>query len=157
MKILIFSDSHGELAHMRQAIQRENPDYLFHLGDHDLDAADLAEEFPTLPMVAVQGNCDTWCSDSPVTRVVPIGGLRLFLCHGHTYGVKSSLLRASYAAREENADILLFGHTHEAYRETAPTGLVLFNPGACGFNFNPTYGCLTVSEDGGYRLEIKKC
>lgn len=157
MKILIFSDSHGELSYMRKAIKKEKPDYVFHLGDHDRDAEELEREFPLLPIVAVRGNCDSWGSDSPLTRLIPIGGLRLFLCHGHTLGVKGGLLRASYAAREQEADILLYGHTHEAHSETDPSGLVLFNPGACGYSWSPSYGCLTIAGDKKYQLTIKKC
>ena len=56
MKIIVFSDSHGELEGMRKVIDREQPDYVFHLGDHDLDAERLGEEYFTLPVTAVRGN-----------------------------------------------------------------------------------------------------
>lgn len=137
MKLLIFSDSHGELTRMEEAVRAEKPDYVFHLGDHDRDAEDLAERFPTLAVTAVCGNCD-YRSDSPDTRLITLGGLRFFLCHGHTLGVKSSLLRASYAALSKRADVLLFGHTHEPHLEER-RGLILMNPGACGFSY-PSYG-----------------
>ena len=155
MKILIFSDSHGELSNMVKAIKHERPDYVFHLGDHDRDAEALGRKFQTLPIAAVRGNCDGWGSDTPLTRLIPICGLRLFLCHGHTFGVKSGLLRVSYAAREQDADIVLFGHTHEACFEEDPSGLILFNPGACGYAYEPSYGCLTVEDGKPYHLEIK--
>ena len=154
MKILIFSDSHGDTSHMRTAVEKEKPDYVFHLGDHDWDAAELEREDPTLPIAAVCGNCDGWDSESPKARLITLNGLRIFLCHGHTYGVKGSLLRASYAARELQADILLYGHTHEAHQETDRTGLTLFNPGSCGYG-DPTCGVLTVSDDGSWKLSIK--
>ncbi len=157
MKILIFSDSHGELTYMRKAIKKERPDYVFHLGDHDRDAEALGREFQMLPIVAVRGNCDGWGSETPLTRLIPIGGLRLFLCHGHTFGVKTSLLRLSYAAREQEADVVLFGHTHEAFSEKDPSGLVFFNPGSCGYSYEPSYGCMTVTEGRRYQLVLKKC
>ena len=33
MKLLVMSDSHGNVANMLQAVQRENPDRILHLGD----------------------------------------------------------------------------------------------------------------------------
>ena len=139
MKVLVFSDSHGELSFMRDVIRQERPDQIFHLGDHDRDAEDLAGEFPTIPIAAVQGNCDYY-SDAPLTRVITLRGSRFFLCHGHTFGVKTSYLRASYAALEQKADFLLCGHTHEPYLEQNDrTFLTIMNPGSCGFSY-PTYG-----------------
>jgi len=38
MKILIFSDSHGDVETMVQVIEKENPETIVHLGD---DKADL--------------------------------------------------------------------------------------------------------------------
>ncbi|MBQ5467423.1 MAG: metallophosphoesterase [Oscillospiraceae bacterium] len=145
MKLLIFSDSHGELSHMRYAIDREKPDYVFHLGDHDRDAEDLMRDYPTLPLVYVRGNCDGF-SDTPLTRIVTLGGFRFYLCHGHTLGVKGGLLRACYAAREQRADFLLYGHTHEAHDEQEQ-GLHILNPGACGYGPYPT--CAVVTIEGG--------
>lgn len=147
MKIVVFSDSHRELDGMRKVIRLEKPDYLFHLGDHDTDAEQISREFPTLPVAAVRGNCDGW-SDTPKTLCFVLGGLRFFLCHGHSYGVKSGLLRVVYAAREQRADVLLFGHTHEAYYECLEEGsgfeLRVLNPGACGYGWQPSYGRIVL-------------
>ena len=117
---------------------------MFHLGDHDTDADRLERDFQTLPITAVCGNCDSW-TDTPDTRVISLGGLRFFLCHGHTLGVKYGLLRAIYAAREQRADVLLFGHTHIAEKEEAD-GLMILNPGSCGYSMPPTYGYFILEE-----------
>ena len=155
MKIIVFSDSHRELEGMRQVIAQTGPDYVFHLGDHDSDAEQLSRDFPALPVAMVRGNCDGW-SDTPKTLCFALGGLRFFLCHGHTYGVKGSFLRAEYAAREQNADVLLFGHTHEAYYEYRDLGggrrLYVLNPGSCGCSWEPSYGKIVI--EGGTIREI---
>lgn len=147
MKIIVFSDSHRELDGMRKVLEREKPDYVFHLGDHDSDAEQISQDFPALPVAMVRGNCDGW-SDTPKTLTFSLDGLRFFLCHGHTYGVKGGYLRAVYAAREQNADVLLFGHTHEAcYQCLDPAPgrhLHLLNPGSCGYGYRPTYGRLLL-------------
>ena len=154
MKIIIFSDSHRELDGMRTVIAQEKPDYVFHLGDHDTDAEALMREYDTLPIVTVRGNCDGW-SDTPKTRVFNLGGKRFFLCHGHTLGVKEGYLRATYAALEQKADVLLFGHTHIpccACEETEPgQRLYLLNPGSCG-GYRPTYGRILLEP--GREIEI---
>lgn len=139
---------------MRLAIELESPDYVFHLGDHDRDAERLSDEYPTIPMVWVRGNCDGW-SDSPLTRVVPLGGLRFFLCHGHTYGVKYGYLRAVYAAMEQEADVLLFGHTHSPLHETEGD-LILVNPGTCGPWGHPTCAVIRLERGQEPKIELKE-
>ncbi|MBQ1372455.1 MAG: metallophosphoesterase [Oscillospiraceae bacterium] len=143
MKIIVFSDSHRHLEGMRTVIDAENPDYVFHLGDHDTDAEELMRDYPLLPIVPIRGNCDGW-SDSPESSVLQLDGLRFFLCHGHRYGVKYGFMQAVYAALEQNADVLLFGHTHEPYYEymDAPgqRTLYILNPGSCGCGYPPSYG-----------------
>lgn len=160
MKLIVFSDSHRELSHMREIIQKKKPDYVFHLGDHDSDAEQLCREFPTLPVAMVRGNCDGW-SDTSVTLILALGGLKFFLCHGHTLGVKSNYLRAVYTAREQDADVLLFGHTHEAYHERmerrGEKPLYVLNPGSCGYGYRPTYGFFTVENSRILEWGIKPC
>ncbi len=160
MKLIVFSDSHRELGHMRDVIAREKPDYVFHLGDHDADAEGLSQEFQTLPVAMVRGNCDRW-SETPETLILTLGGLRFFLCHGHTLGVKSGYLRAVYAAREQNADVLLFGHTHEAYQDCMEPEeqkrLFVLNPGSCGYGFPPTYGFFLIEHNSIWDWGIRRC
>lgn len=142
MKIIVFSDSHRDLDGMRQVIDREKPNYVFHLGDHDSDAEQISQAYPALPVAMVRGNCDGW-SDTPTTLSFILGSLRFFLCHGHTYGVKNHLLQAVYAAEEARADFLLFGHTHEALLDEED-GIQILNPGACGYGPRPTCAVITI-------------
>ena len=58
MKILVFSDSHGNPDHMLTAIRREAPDAIFHLGDGESDLRAVKRAFPDLPIYSVRGNCD---------------------------------------------------------------------------------------------------
>ncbi len=144
MKLLILSDSHGTDKHMHEAMRRERPDYVIHLGDHSRDAMDLAAAFPMTPMAIVKGNCDFY-DDTPEQRLAEYGGVRILMAHGHRYGVKSSLLRYSMAALENQVDVALFGHTHCAYCEEYQ-GVWLLNPGSCGSCSNPTYGVVEIRD-----------
>ena len=56
-------------------------------------------------------------------------GRKVFLTHGHLYGVKTNLNELEKKAREENADICIFGHTHREYL-VEKDGTVYVNPGA---------------------------
>ena len=147
MKILVLSDSHGTMQYMCDAVEKEQPDYIIHLGDHAKDAEELSLYYPNIPVSIVRGNCD-FLSDQPETRLAEYGSVKIFSCHGHTCGVKGGLLRAVYAAREAGADILLYGHTHIPFQDKTDELLIL-NPGACG-NENsrgkPTYGVIELGQ-----------
>ena len=143
MKIAVFSDSHRNIANMREAVRAERPDYIFHLGDHYTDAEQLSREFADIPVCKIRGNCDL----SPVgeLRVLTrLGGRTIFAAHGHTYNVKYGYDAIINTAMSAGADILLFGHTHIPYEEERD-GLIIINPGAIGYGM--TYEIIEI-EDG---------
>lgn len=144
MKILVFSDSHGNFSNMVQAAEREAPHMIFHLGDGWRDAQRLQERLPEIPLYQVPGNCD-FRSTEPPEQLLTIQGKRILLCHGHTYGVKSSLLTAGLTAEDRDLDLFLFGHTHKPIVDKRGKTLFL-NPGSIG-EFRPSYGIVTI-EDG---------
>ena len=112
MRYLVLSDSHGNIANMETAVERERPDGILHLGDCWRDAERLAERYPDILMEHVPGNCD--CRpEEPLEKLVILGDCRVLLCHGHTYGVKTSLLAAGLKAEQDRLDAFLFGHTHK--------------------------------------------
>lgn len=162
MRILILSDSHGDVASMLRAVERTRPDQIIHLGDCWRDGEELKKQLPLLPVAQVLGNCDTWSFSSPPAQssgswslgaqrteqlLLTLDGHRVFLCHGHRYQVKSSLLALSYAAREAGAELCLFGHTHVPCLDTTE-GLTLLNPGSIGRPFHD----FAVAETDGGRL-----
>lgn len=144
MRVLVVSDSHGRVDRLLQAVAQTQPHYVLHLGDCQRDLEALRREFPTLPMEGVPGNCDWGSLDTP-ERLIELGGVRLFLLHGHTRNVKSSPMSAMYAAREWGAQVLLFGHTHRPLVDNDGTLLTL-NPGAAGDPLRPTCGILTLEN-----------
>lgn len=146
MKILVFSDSHGTGRYMRQAIEAERPDRVFHLGDMMRDAMALHYSVPDLPMDAVCGNCDGWGAQ-PEELLLDVGGRRVMLTHGHLYHVKSGLGLAERAARERGAEVLLFGHTHQPLVDRQG-GLWIMNPGSIRGWGMTTYGVLTLDRGG---------
>ena len=145
IKLLIFSDSHGEVGDMLDITEREKPDEIIHLGDHLRDAETLSFAFPAIPMTRVPGNCDGW-TGAPDRLVLEREGVRILLAHGHQWRVKSGPDLAVAAARQSGADVLLYGHTHAA--ECRQEGnLWVMNPGTVGGKYaRATYGVIEMKD-----------
>ena len=143
MKILVFSDSHRALSGMRQAIDSECPDYVIHLGDLERDAQLLAQEYPSFAIAGVPGNCDGFPT-TPLQRLATYANVKVLMSHGHIWNVKSGYHAAIHAARQCQADVLLFGHTHVPYCEQQEDGLWVMNPGS--IRDSGTYGILIPGQ-----------
>ena len=144
MKILVLSDSHGNLGNMVRAVEAEVPRMILHLGDCWRDGERLHDLFPDIPFQQVPGNCD-FRPTEPAQRLLFLEDKRVLMCHGHTYVVKQSLLTAGYTAEEEHLDLFLFGHTHRPLVDMRGKTLFL-NPGSIGDHFRPTYGVVTLEN-----------
>lgn len=152
MKILVFSDSHGSMGKMVEAMELERPHHTFFLGDHYRDGQELSSLYPDIPMDLVRGNCD-W-GKAPDLRVVELEGVRFLLTHGHLHYVKSGLDKLIQEGVNRQVDVICFGHTHLAkveYRQ----GIYLMNPGtAGGFRARESYGVIHA-QGGSVNLEVK--
>ena len=143
MTLLIVSDSHGRVGRLEELLKlRKNADALIFLGDglSDLSRAGVGD-YP-MTVFSIRGNCDGLTGGllsmkSKEELVFSLGGVRFYALHGHTKGVKSTLSAAIEAAKQRDADVLLFGHTHKPfgtyisqseYNLSKP--LYAFNPGS---------------------------
>ena len=133
-RVIAVSDSHGAVDALRQtfAYARQNGpiDVAVFLGDGDSDFQTVRPELEAqgTRCYAVAGNND-WRSAEPQEQVVTVGGVRFYLCHGHTRYVKYGLDRLWFAAREHEAQVALYGHTHSADL-ALEYGMCMINPGA---------------------------
>lgn len=145
MRVLVVSDTHGNTGALCRAIEEQpTARTVIFLGDGLRDAEDAQARYPDRTIYTVPGNCDFAARD-PKVRKETLGGKRFFFTHGHIYDVKYGLYRLDLAARQYNADIALFGHTHQPYKEYAD-GLYLFNPGSLGHG--GTYGYVDIVGGG---------
>ena len=152
MKILVFSDSHGRLGHMMDAMERERPRRVFFLGDCYRDGEALRNAYPDVPMELVRGNCD-W-DQAPDELLGEAGGVRFLLPHGHRYYVKSGPDHRTRTARAKGADVVCFGHTHDALN-MPNCGVWMLNPGTTGgIHARAGYGVIEV-ENGKFRTELR--
>jgi putative phosphoesterase len=154
MKILIFSDSHGQAYGMRRAL-RLHPDAeaVFFLGDGLFDMQSVRTDTSAC-WYFVRGNCDIGYRlmdiSCELVDSVTLCGRRILFTHGDAFGVKFSTAQLLSEARAREADIVLFGHTHvptEQYIVNGERPIWLFNPGTVGGRGGKaTYGLLTLTE-----------
>lgn len=144
MKILVFSDSHGETTWMHQIIQKGNWDMVLHLGDCYDDFQEI-ESCYDIPMHGVIGNVD-YLHEGPVHELLIVDDIRIFMTHGHRYRVKHHLLHFREKAISERADIALYGHTHVAYVESDK--MIVMNPGSISRpkENGPSYGVIHINN-----------
>ena len=142
IRIGVISDTHGSLSSADRCVSLAGEvDGWFHLGDFASDAKHIAG-ITGKPVYSVLGNCDSFSfvdgeenvfpmRQKRVTseRVVTVDGVRIFLCHGHRYGVDFDPYRLNCRAEELNCAAALYGHTHRG--ELSAFGRVLtLNPGS---------------------------
>lgn len=150
MRILVLSDSHGVLRFMRLFVEKIRPDAIIHLGDHFDDAKVIAEENRHIVCHMVPGNCDSYLRDpwQPDVLSYAVGGVRMYMTHGHKHGIKSCGLDRLFAdARASKAQAVLFGHTHEALCYREKDGLWVINPGSCKYSDSTAAVIETVDNE----------
>jgi putative phosphoesterase len=146
MRILVVSDTHKDSYSLRQAIlSQPKAEVVIHLGDGADEAAEMKLNFPNKMFLQVRGNCD-WGSTLPAVGEITLENKHIFYTHGHNYGVKYGLYEVCMAARERKADIVLFGHTHNALTDY-DDGLYIMNPGSLNGS-RGTYGYIDITNAG---------
>jgi putative phosphoesterase len=148
MLILVFSDSHGGGAQIKALLEKYDgtANAALHLGDHDRDLLQYEGE-TGMPLLAVAGNCDG-TSFSPFERFLTFGAHKIFMTHGNMFQIILGFGRLLHRARERNADVCLFGHTHRAEVFTE-NGVFFMNPGSVTKPRGgkpPSYGLLTLGD-----------
>jgi putative phosphoesterase len=125
MRILAVSDTHGDKLILEELLM-QYPDCAayFYAGDSELDAD--SSVFQTYQ--AVLGNMD-WDDRFPKTLTKDVAGLRVFMTHGHYYGVRAGLTQLLDAGAAAGAQLIIYGHTHVALAQQH-RGIVVVNPGS---------------------------
>jgi len=131
MKILIISDTHKRHRTLDDVLGRIGKlDMLIHLGDTE-GGEDYVEAVADCPVHIVGGNNDFF-SDLEKEEEFLIGKYRVFITHGHRYGVSMGNERLKEEARARQADIVMYGHTHRP-ELVIEDDLTTLNPGSISY------------------------
>jgi len=104
-------------------------DLILHAGDV-VSRSVLVDLGCLAPVKAVRGNCDGWeLADLPAQAVVTCEDVKIGLVHGFAGTGRSTPERAFNTFAQEDADIIVFGHSHSPVSELRH-GILLFNPGS---------------------------
>jgi hypothetical protein len=152
MRIVVFSDTHGNFAAMKKILMRNGKADLFiFLGDGERDLDKLRIHYIDKKIINVSGNCD-YDSMTPENKTVQLdNGMKIFFAHGHRWGVKTSVDLIYQQAESVGAKIALFGHTHCRYAENR-NGILILNPGSAGCprdGLPACYAWIDITESGG--------
>lgn len=149
MRIVVISDSHGAGSIVDRILRREkDAQAVIFLGDVTSDIEDFTYEYTDKRFFIVSGNCDRF-SEYPYTAVAETGGVKIFITHGHTLGVKGGLGNLIIAARQQNCKIALYGHTHIPNIKYED-GLYVVNPGSCSRSRDGgnSYAVVDIRDNG---------
>lgn len=157
MKILIISDTHGQNKELKEVLRKTKPvDYLFHCGDTE-GMEDSIRAAAGCPSTIVKGNNDFF-SDLMPEEVVEVAGKRIFITHGHRYGVSMSTAHLIDEAKDRECDIVMFGHTHRPYLDQTDPALTVLNPGSLSYprqdGRRPSYITVDVDRFGEWHYTI---
>ena len=147
MKLLILSDTHRSLGFAYDAIEKEHPDAVVHLGDHLTDAEDLSFACQEPDFYYVPGNCD-YAPTVPQSLTLELDGVRIFVTHGHLYGV--CLLYTSDAADE----LPCVDETAHIQHLEERGGITLLNPGTAGRFGHSGYAVVEI-KDGAFSCRLE--
>lgn len=147
MKLIVFSDSHrANITDMLVIIDEEKPDAVLHLGDLTADVDDIRCVHPDVPVYNVRGNNDWNVDGVKDSMIICAEQARIFITHGHLYGVRRNTLALEEAARKNGCNAALYGHTHEA-EITQKRDMLIANPGSISMPY-------TADPPSYLRLEI---
>lgn len=126
MRVLVLSDSHGDVYKLRRAIDSQpTAKLIVFLGDgeYDIDSVECR-----VPVIKVRGNCD-FGSSLPLNFTDEVCGKKIYCTHGFHENVKYTTENLISVAKSHGAHIALYGHTHVPVT-SYDGGLYLVNPGS---------------------------
>ncbi|HEX8493627.1 MAG TPA: metallophosphoesterase family protein [Pyrinomonadaceae bacterium] len=146
VRIGVISDTHGrldkEVLSLFAGVSR-----IIHAGD--IGNEDLIWELERIaPVIAVRGNIDADTMCFPNERMAVIEGRTFYVRHQFATVEKMSAAQQR-VIEQRMPDVVVFGHSHQAYAEEW-RGTLFFNPGSAGpkrFNLPRSVGLLELQAE----------
>jgi putative phosphoesterase len=143
----LISDTHG-LVRPQALDALRGVDLIIHAGD--IGKAEVLDALGAVaPLHAIRGNNDRgdWAKKLPDTKIISIGGTKLFLIH--------DVNDLDFDHSERGVAVVISGHSHKP-SIVERDGVLFVNPGSAGprrFNLPVAVGKLRIA-DGKLRAEI---
>lgn len=145
MRIGVASDSHGSAFMLERAIKAMGDiDMLVFLGDGLNDLHQIASRY-SFDIESVAGNND-FALRGESCKILRLCGKKIMITHGHRYRVNWDLNTLYYAALENEADLVLYGHTHVQSVEWQ-RNVLMVNPGSVSLPRDMGPGCCVIEID----------
>jgi hypothetical protein len=150
MKIGVVSDTHSMEVPKEVLAAFRGVDLIIHAGDFaDVETLKVFQKVKEVK--AVWGNADgeDLRKILPAKQLITAGKFKIGVYHGEGPGAKV-LERVQQEFKKEKLDVVIFGHSHEAFSETIK-GVLYFNPGSPNDIVTApfcSYGLLTVTDQG---------
>lgn len=156
MKILIVSDNHGRTGNLERVIKAQGKlDYLIHAGD-TMGSEDYIEAILDCPCVIVGGNND-YFSGLQSDASVNLGKYKVWVTHGHGYGIYRGTERIEAEMVSRGVDIAVVGHTHVPMLKQIGERIIV-NPGSISeprqWGRRPSYALMEIDRDGEVHVTI---
>lgn len=124
MKVVFMSDSHGYDDRVEKIISdNKDADYFYHLGD-------ICTDYSHNKLNIIQGNNDY--DYYPRKIVAQFEGFKVLMLHSDRI-YYNRLVTLKNLAKDNNCQIVLYGHTHCCSDDTID-GIRLLNPGSLCYN-----------------------
>ena len=149
MRAIVLSDSHNNVSACEAAIAASGKlDLIIHLGDIARDTDYLETMYYPIRVVSVLGN-NAFLRQGDYERVIEFDGHKIFICHGHTLGVRMGTERLENIARQKGCEAALFGHTHQSCLKKSEDGFLILNPGSVSQprGGKPSFAILETEEN----------
>lgn len=152
MNILVTSDNHGLVKELN-LIRELHGDYdaFIHCGDSEMTLKQLSG------WASVAGNNDYY-AELPETRIVTVKGLKILVTHSHLVSYFHRTDRLVQMAKENECQIVCFGHTHIFTHEMVD-GIRLVNPGSLRYNRDgtpPCYAIIHVDDQDHSQVNVRR-
>ncbi len=156
MKILIVSDNHGRTGNLEKVIKAQGKlDYVLHAGDTE-GSEDYIKALLDCPCEIVAGNND-YFSGLPSDVTMSLGKYKVWMTHGHSYGIYRGTDRIAEEMVRRGVDIALVGHTHVPMIQQAGEKIIV-NPGSISLSrqagHRPSYALMEIDRDGEVHFTI---
>lgn len=150
MRILIVSDTHRKNDNYFRILKKQGKlDMIIHCGDIEGSEYALSES-ADCPVFMISGNNDFF-SELPRDRELNVGNYKVWVTHGHYYGVSLGIEMLKQEARSRGVQVVMFGHTHRPCIDIEDD-LVAINPGSLSYprqeGHKPSYALMEIDRHG---------